>query len=318
MYYFDLRHNLKKVKSERKNTRRNKFTHSSKAAYHYITRTLHFSTHKQDVEELEYTASANMPKWAEDNPEFFWNAADQYESMSGRTSAHITIALPKELSKLKRLELSNQLIHEFCDKYKMPYSFSIHSHVASLDERYEQPHLHLLYSERSIFDGIERIPEKFFKKYCHKNPGKGGAKKITADVLKLGRYQISHYRKITEKVINNFLKLYAPVKEIEIYGIKIEVENKVSCLSNEDYNQKYGTNLQDVPQIPRHYFHSQDQKIQDKVHKFKTSIKKIREANLYEIYKNEYHLELSKKNEYQNQNTYMVKFEESEENKFEY
>ena len=318
MYYFDLRHNLKKVKSERKNTRRNKFIHSSKAGYHYITRTSHFSMHKQNVEELEYTASANMPNWAEDNPEFFWNAADQYESMSKRTSTHITIALPKELSKLKRVELSNQLIHEFCGKYKMPYSFAIHSHIASIDDRYEQPHLHLLYSERSIFDGIERTPEKFFKKYCYKNPEKGGAKKITADVLKLGRYQISHYRKITEKVINNFLKLYAPVKEVEIYGIKIEVENKVSCLSNEDYNQKYGTNLQDVPQIPRHYFHSQDQKIQDKVHKFKTSIKKIREANLYEIYKNEYHLELSKKNEYQNESTYIVEFEESEENKFEH
>ena len=79
MYYFDLRHNVKKLKTQHKNLRRNKFRHSSELGYHYITRTLHFSTHKQDIEELEYTASANMPIWAADCPEVFWNAADQYE-----------------------------------------------------------------------------------------------------------------------------------------------------------------------------------------------------------------------------------------------
>lgn len=140
------------------------------------------------------------------------------------------------------------------------------------------------------------------------------AQKITADVLKLGRHQINHYRKITEKVINDFLELYAPVKEIEIYGIKLEVENKVSCLSNEDYNQKYGTSLQDVPQIPRHFFHNQDQEIQNKVQDFKKSVKKIREDNLYELYKIEYQLELSKTYAYQNNNTHM--FKESKGNNF--
>ena len=312
MYYFDLRHNLKSEESG--NISKNKSTHSSKSGYHYITRTLHFSKHKNDIEELEYTASANMPSWAKDNPEIFWDASDQYEIKAGRTSTHITIALPKELSKLKRLELSNHLAHEFCGKYKMPFSFAIHSHISSLDERYEQPHLHLLYSERSIFDGIERTPEQFFKRYRPKSPEQGGAKKITADVLKLGRHQINHYRKITEKVINDFLELYAPVKEIEIYGIKLEVENKVSCLSNEDYNQKYGTSLQDVPQIPRHFFHNQDQEIQNKVQDFKKSVKKIREDNLYELYKIEYQLELSKTYAYQNNNTHM--FKESKGNNF--
>lgn len=314
MYYFDLRHNLKSEES--RNISKNKSTNSSKSGYHYITRTLHFSHHNNDVEELEYTASNNMPKWAKNDPELFWSAADQYEAKVGRTSTHITIALPKELSKTQRVELSNQLIHEFCGKYKMPYSFSIHNHIASIDDRYEQPHLHLLYSERSIFDEIERTPEQFFKRYCPKNPTRGGAKKITADVLKLGRYQINHYRKITEKLMNDFLELYAPLKVVKIYGINIQVENKVSCLSNEDYNKKHGTNLQDVEQIPHHYFHSQDQEIQNKVQDFKESIKRIRENNLYEIYKNEYHLELFKKNELQNSSNYI--FENSKNNNFEY
>jgi hypothetical protein len=37
----------------------------SKSAYHYITRTLYFSKHKSEIEELEYCASYNMPIWSE-------------------------------------------------------------------------------------------------------------------------------------------------------------------------------------------------------------------------------------------------------------
>lgn len=302
MYYFDLRHNVKELKIQHKNLRRDKFRHSSELGYHYITRTLYFSTHKQDIEELEYTASANMPIWAADSPEVFWNAADQYESMNGRTSTHITVALPKELDCMQRIELSNQLIDEFCGQYQMPYSFAIHNHVSTLDGRYEQPHLHLLYSERSIYDGIERTPELYFQRHCPKNPERGGAKKLTADVIGLGRHQINHYRKITENVINKFLKEYAPVKEIEIYGVKLQVENKVSCLSNEDYNQKNGTNLKDVPQIPRHYLHSKDPDIQEKIQMVRKIVKEIREANLYELHQAEYQFELCKRNQYQYEN----------------
>ena len=226
--------------------------------------------------------------------------------MKGRTSTHITVALPKELDCMQRIELSNQLIDEFCGQYQMPYSFAIHNHVSSLDGRYEQPHLHLLYSERSIYDGIERTPELYFQRHCPKNPERGGAKKLTADVIGLGRHQINHYRKITENVINKFLKEYAPVKEIEIYGVKLQVENKVSCLSNEDYNQKNGTNLKDVPQIPRHYLHSKDPNIQEKIQMVRQTVKEIREANLYELHQAEYQLELSRKNQYQYENNDIV------------
>ena len=222
--------------------------------------------------------------------------------MKGRTSTHITVALPKELNYMQRIDLSNQLIYEFCGQYQMPYSFAIHNHVSTLDGRYEQPHLHLLYSERSIYDGIERTPELYFQRHCPKNPERGGAKKLTADVIGLGRHQINHYRKITENVINKFLKEYAPVKEIEIYGVKLQVENKVSCLSNEDYNQKNGTNLKDVPQIPRHYLHSKDPDIQEKIQMVRKIVKEIREANLYELHQAEYQLELSRRNQYQYEN----------------
>jgi MobA/MobL family len=45
-------------------------------------------------------------------------------------------------------------------------------------KRNDQPHAHIMYSER-IRDGIERDPEQYFKRYNAKNPEKGGAKKFS-------------------------------------------------------------------------------------------------------------------------------------------
>ena len=102
MYYFHLSHNVK-GDSQIKLSDGDSKCRLSKSAYHYITRTLYFSKHKSDIEELEYCASYNMPIWSENNPEKFWYAADQYTSETRRTSSHITIALPKELDKNRRI-----------------------------------------------------------------------------------------------------------------------------------------------------------------------------------------------------------------------
>ena len=301
MYYFHLSHNVKGNSQIKLSDGHSKYR-LSKSAYHYITRTLYFSKHKSDIEELEYCASYNMPIWSENHPEKFWYAADQYTSETRRTSSHITIALPKELDKNRRIELSERLMHEFCGQYKMPSTIAIHNHVAALDGQSEQPHLHLLFSEKSMLDNIQRSPEQFFKQYRQKNPEKGGALKITADVLGFGRNILFHYRTQTEKIINEFLEKYAPTKIIEIHGMEIEVSSAVSCLSNEDYNKKHGTNLKTVPQIPRSLLYSTDPEDQNKVAEYRKNIREIRQNNLYELYKKEYELALAKKREQENQN----------------
>lgn len=66
-------------------------------------------------------------------------------------------------------------------------------------------------------------------------------------MLGFGRNILFHYRTQTEKIINEFLEKYAPTKIIEIHGMEIEVSSAVSCLSNEDYNKKHGTNLKNSP-----------------------------------------------------------------------
>lgn len=283
MFYFDLRHNRKQSSK------------SSFNGYCYITRIKHFKLNKIDLnEEVEFVCSGNMPGWAEYKPDKFWIAADKYEKKNSRTSSHITIALPKELNAEQRIELSKNLINAFCDEFKFPYSCAIHNHKGILDGESDQPHLHLQYSERTTLDDFERPPELFFRQYRPKNPERGGAQKITADVLGLGKDQIKKYRELTEKLINGTLEKYAPMKTVRIYDIEVQVPSQVSCLSNANYNQKFGTKLKDVPQIERWKLYSAVPIIQMDVKPLIEKVKKIREENLYELYKNEYELELKR------------------------
>ncbi len=123
-------------------------------------------------------------------------------------------------------------------------------------------------------------------------------------MLGFGRNILFHYRTKTEKIINEFLEKYAPTKIVEIYGIQLEVSSAVSCLSNEDYNKKYGTKLKDVPQIPRHLLYSTDPEDQDKVAEYRKEIREIRQNNLCELYKKEFELVLAKKREQEKANNH--------------
>jgi hypothetical protein len=127
-------------------------------------------------EDMENKDSGNMPKWAEHNPSEFWKAADKYERANGSVFREIELALPREFSKEQRLELVKDFIsQEIGDKHA--YQFAIHNPKSAMDGG-EQPHAHIMYSER-IRDGINRDPEQYFKRHNAKNPEKGGAKKFS-------------------------------------------------------------------------------------------------------------------------------------------
>lgn len=292
MFFCNLEHNSKNP--PQKGGKNNK-PRTAKERFHYITRTAQFAQHKDHVhEQLEFVCSGNMPSFAEGNPEEFWQASDLYERKNGRVCSSLVVALPKELTSEQRIELAEQFIQEFADRYQYPYSCAIHHHVGSLGGQ-EQPHLHLIYSERHV-DGIERTPEQFFKRYNPEQPGKGGAQKLTADVLGMGKAQLQLYRQKTEELINDSLQRYAPTKVLEIRGLKVEVPNEVSCLSNEDYNKKYDTNLQDVPMMNKALRFAKEsdpvryQQKQDMI----VEINRLRAENRYELYKPYYEVELNK------------------------
>lgn len=125
-------------------------------------------------EDLEATAYGNMPTWAEHNPAEFWQAADENERANGSSYRELEVALPRELTPPQRLELVKDFIAQELGE-NHAYQFAIHTPKAAL-EKGEQPHAHIMYSER-IRDGIERDPEQYFKRYNAKHPDKGGAKK---------------------------------------------------------------------------------------------------------------------------------------------
>ena len=152
-----------------------------KAAAHadYIAREGKYSAEvsRERYEDLEATAYGNMPTWARHNPAAFWRAADEYERANGATYREIEVALPRELTPEQRRALVEDFVRqEIGDRHA--YQWAIHCPRAKIDGG-EQPHAHIMYSERTV-DGIERIAERYFKRYNARAPERGGCRKDSA------------------------------------------------------------------------------------------------------------------------------------------
>ena len=188
MFFCNLKHTAKEAIKTRSG--KVKKAPTARSRFHYITRTLHFKKYKESAsEQIEFVRSGNMPNFAEGKPAEFWNAAEIYERSNGRTCSSLVVALPKELNQAQRIELAEAFIAEFADRYRYPFTCAIHNHAGALAGQ-EQPHLHFMYSERHV-DGIERTAEQFFKRYNAQDPQKGGAQKLTADVLGMGKSAVA-------------------------------------------------------------------------------------------------------------------------------
>ena len=126
--------------------------------------------YEQDREELEHRESGNMPEWAEEDPRSYWEAADEYERANGRLYREVQFALPKELNEGQRRELASGFARRLTEGERLPYTLAIHRGDG------ENPHAHLMFSERSN-DGTRRSREQWFKRYNAKHPEQGGARK---------------------------------------------------------------------------------------------------------------------------------------------
>ncbi len=139
----------------------------------YIAREGEYAHRREKGEALEACEAGNMPLWAQANPLEFWRAADAHERANGTTYREMETALPRELSAAQRIELVRAFVtQELGDRHA--YQWAIHNPQAA--DGGEQPHAHLMFSERQR-DGIERDPEQYFKRYNAKNPERGGARK---------------------------------------------------------------------------------------------------------------------------------------------
>lgn len=304
MYYFDYGYTAKgstTVKSKSGSTRVKKAP-SCKNRFHYITRTAHYSQHKAN-EVIEYVKSGNMPSFSQSRPDLFWQAAHDHERKNGRTATSLVIALPKELTVEQRIELTEALVKQFTDAFNFPYTVAIHNHKGEIGGQ-DQPHLHIMYCERSV-DEHNRTAEQFFSRYNEKNPAKGGAQKITADVRGKGKTILNEMRVETEIIINEYLERYAPTKIVNIKGIDVEVANTVSCLHHQDYNRINGTNLKPVPMIQKSLLRLDpnlkfDDEEKNKAYQVKLAerqramneVNQLREYNYFEMYQQQYRAKL--------------------------
>jgi len=148
----------------------------SSAAAHasYILRQGQYASRiESGKERLEASGSGNLPSWAAGDPLTFWAASDAYERANGSVYREMELALPRELTPDQRNELLQNFIgQEIGDKHS--FTYAIHNKIA--DDSEEQPHAHVMWSERQL-DGIERDAAQFFKRANKKDPEKGGATK---------------------------------------------------------------------------------------------------------------------------------------------
>jgi len=155
------------------------------------------------IQELEARGWGNLPQWAKDDPVKFFEMADKFERANGTVYRDHLISLPRELNAEQRYELVQDWIkQELGDKHA--YAFAIHN-ITAKDGK-EQPHLHLMFSER-IDDGLNRSdPQQYFKRYNAKNPERGGCRKdTTAKTADQRKKELMQQRERWQTLSNNHL-----------------------------------------------------------------------------------------------------------------
>lgn len=217
---------------------------SGKASPHasYIAREGEYAKYTERGEKLEHKEHGNMPNWAQHDPQVFWKAADQYERKNGTTYREFEIALPREMTAEQRQELTSNFVkQEIGNKY--PYQFAIHN-PKSLDGG-EQPHVHLMFSERRL-DGIDRDPDQHFKRYNAKHPERGGAQKDnTGKTAAVRKEELIALRSRWETMCNEHLEKHGHQDRIDMrsykdQGLDIQPEPKMlpSQWKDKDQRQK--------------------------------------------------------------------------------
>ena len=149
---------------------------SASAKHDYIEREGRYS---RDPSEVAHSESGNMPEWAADDPGAYWRAADAHERANGRLFREIEFALPLELDREQQVELAREFAAKLTSDERMPWSLAIHEGKAKEPGKPDNPHCHLILSER-VNDGLQRPPERWFKRWNRKNPERGGARKTAA------------------------------------------------------------------------------------------------------------------------------------------
>ena len=148
---------------------------SAAAKYDYISREGKYEAACQD--EVVHLESGSMPSFASSDARLYWAAADCHERSNGRLFRSLTAALPNSLNSADRLELARSFAAQVTAG-ELPYTLAVHAGESKKEGVADNPHLHLVFSER-VNDGVERRAEQWFRRAAPKkgDPASGGARK---------------------------------------------------------------------------------------------------------------------------------------------
>ena len=149
---------------------------SARAKNEYIEREGRYAA---DGDEREHVEHGHMPAWAQDDPHAYWQAADAHERANGRLYSEVQFALPRELDASGRRALAGAFAERVCGGERLPYTLALHKGAAETPDQPDNPHAHLMFSERGN-DGIARSEEQWFKRHNPTAPEQGGARKSRA------------------------------------------------------------------------------------------------------------------------------------------
>ena len=148
---------------------------SAAAKYDYISRAGKYEAACQD--EVVHLESGCMPAFASSDARLYWAAADSHERSNGRLFRSLTAALPNSLDFAGRLDLARSFAAHVTAG-ELPYTLVLHAGLSKVAGKPDNPHLHLVFSER-VNDGVDRAAEQWFRRAAPKggDPAAGGAKK---------------------------------------------------------------------------------------------------------------------------------------------
>ena len=89
---------------------------------------------------------------------------------NGRLYSEVQFALPRELDASGRRALAGAFAERVCGGERLPYTLALHKGEAETPDKPDNPHAHLMFSERGN-DGIARSEEQWFKRHNPKAPG---------------------------------------------------------------------------------------------------------------------------------------------------
>ena len=181
-----------------------------------------------------------LPKWAKESPQKFFEAATRYEDKGNRRFKELELSLPNELSLNQNLDI----VHQFLDAHLKNhyYAYAIHDKIGALSDGQHHPHVHIMFSERLI-DDVERFNERPASKYFRRAAKSlKGAQSVSFERRRehgAPKDKKWHDKNYLKEIRADFAKIQNEVLAKNGFSIRVDHRSlkaqKVEAVKNDDY-----------------------------------------------------------------------------------